>query len=169
VGATLAATAIVGFMSGLRGNGQAIDSLIRKLDESVKFLFQSDVMSSAVFVHFRKDGWCSVYNASHAGVMIAREGGGVEFVGSHLPPLGAIDEVNITGLEISLHGEDRVILMNSGSAKGSRGMKNIAKFVASLGGNVDPQTTCERICKKLEEIDQDDDHVVVCLSLVETT
>ncbi|MCX6124096.1 MAG: SpoIIE family protein phosphatase, partial [Proteobacteria bacterium] len=166
VGATLVASAILGALCGLQGVGESVEKLLQALNYVARHVAAGDVMSSAVVIHYRNNGWCEVFNAGHAGVVIARGNGSIEFVSSLMPPLGAMEVITPLGISFAWHLDDKIIVLNSGSAKGARGLRTIAKIVTELPDGIEPDQLCRRICEVLEFVDKEDDHVVACVARV---
>lgn len=162
LGASLAASALLGYVSSQSDQVDKASSFLKHLNIATRRMFRGDVMSSAVVIRMRTDGLCELYNAGHAGVMIAREDGSIEFVKALMPPLGAMVDFEVKGIEFNLHSDDRIIAVNSGGAKGARGLRAISKMIRDLSETENLSVVCDEVCKSLEIIDPDDDHVVAC-------
>jgi hypothetical protein len=163
-GASIAASAIMGFLAGSNGRFASAEEAIRSLNAVVKSMFRDQVMSTFVAVAYDEKSAFTIYNGSYAGVLISRGQGSVEVLMGTLPPLGALDDEIAPTAELVIHPDDSVILLNSGSSKGLRAMRNLSQFVAELSSKVaDPKEFAATMCQELESRDPQDEHVVVCI------
>jgi hypothetical protein len=163
VGASLAASAIVGALGTLDGACESPTQAIACADRCLSQLFSGHVMSSLVLLHFKSDHWCNIYNASHSGVMVYRQDGGMELIRSTCPPAGALEGIKVASVDIFLLPVDVIVLLNSGSSKGARGLRSLARFVETLPADLSCEILSRRLCESLEDHDSQDDHVVICV------
>ncbi len=164
IDSALAAKTVMGIVSGMKRTTLDLLEVIENLDRVFKEIYNQQVTSSGVFIHFMKKGEVKIVNASHPGVLLLKgERGGMEQVPIHRKAIGSgsLEHAGTQGyFEAHLFSGDRITIVNSPFMKGP---KTTLEDSLAVIRETSTKDYAKLICKSMKQRDEENEHSVFSL------